>query len=310
MAKKVVNTVVIKDEELTPTTLGVYSNKAKSPVGLFILIIIFLVLAIFMPNISSYIDKYTGKDVDEGPVVVDNGDDNKEDDDEDEPEVVEVEKYTIDPSTIVETDLYTISNINLNGNKLELSIINKSSENLNLDTYYFEQYSDTLTLLERVKVGEDVIAPGNSVNKTFTINSTPTKFTFVSKTEEDYPVVKLKYNDNQEATITCTKGIETYNYIFVNDALAKVDYKYSATNVTDANYSVELFNKTNKANSLNTLTGITSTVTSTDTGYVFNIIAVLSEADISQLQDKNFFKNKTTANEVVFKTEARGFKCN
>ena len=62
MAKKVVNQVVIKDEELTPTTLGVYSNKGKSPIGLILIILIFLALLIFLPNIETYYNKITGKD--------------------------------------------------------------------------------------------------------------------------------------------------------------------------------------------------------------------------------------------------------
>ena len=46
MAKKVVNQVVIKDEELTPTTLGVYSNKGKNPIGLILIILIFLLVVL------------------------------------------------------------------------------------------------------------------------------------------------------------------------------------------------------------------------------------------------------------------------
>ena len=311
MAKKVVNQVVIRDEELTPTTLGVYSNKAKNPIGLFILIVAFLVLAIFLPNISTYVDKLTGKNVDNsGPVIVDDGNEDDPIDDSGEPAPVEVEKYKIDASTVVDTEDYSISNIAIRGNKLELSIVNKKSENLDLDNYYFELYSDDLTFLERVKAGEDTLAPSNSKNYSYTINSNPTQFTFVLKTKDDYPVIKLKYNDQQEASITCTKGMEKYTYIFINDVLSKVDYVYTANNVNDSNYAAELMNNQTKANRLNTLNGVTSSVLSSESGYTLNINTILSDVDISQLDDKNFYRFKTSADEVVFKAEARGFNCN
>jgi hypothetical protein len=311
MAKKVVNQVVIKDEELTPTTLGVYSNKTKSPVGLVFLIFVFLGLAIFLPNISSYIDKFTNKGDDTAPVVVDDGNNDKDDNpDPDDGKIIEIVKYKIASDTIIDTDDYTISNIALNGNMLSLSILNKKSDNLYLDDYYFELYSDENTFLERVKVGEDTLSSNSSKNFTYTINSTPTQLSFVVKTEDDYPVVNLKYDSNQEAKISCSKGIEKYEYIFINDVLVAVDYTLSASNINDPNYSTELMQKQTQANRLNSLEGISSNLLSSANGYSYTVSVDLSEANISELNDRNYFRNKASAKEVKFKSEARGFKCN
>ena len=51
MAKKKVEPIIIKDEELMPTTLGEYSNKTKSPVVLFLIIILFATIAIIFPSV-------------------------------------------------------------------------------------------------------------------------------------------------------------------------------------------------------------------------------------------------------------------
>lgn len=311
MAKKVVNQVVIKDEELTPTTLGVYSNKTKSPVGLVFLIFVFLGLAIFLPNISSYIDKFTNKGDDTAPVVVDDGNNDKDDNpDPDDGKIIEIVKYKIASDTIIDTDDYTISNIALNGNMLSLSILNKKTDNLYLDDYYFELYSDENTFLERVKVGEDTLSSNSSKNFTYTINSAPTQLSFVVKTEDDYPVVNLKYDSNQEAKISCSKGIEKYEYIFINDVLVAVDYTLSASNINDPNYSTELMQKQTQANRLNSLEGISSNLLSSANGYSYTVSVDLSEANISELNDRNYFRNKASAKEVKFKSEARGFTCN
>ena len=311
MAKKVVNQVVIKDEELTPTTLGVYSNKTKSPVGLVFLIFVFLGLAIFLPNISSYIDKFTNKGDDTAPVVVDDGTTDKDDNpDPDDGQIIEIVKYKIASDTIIDTDDYTISNIALNGNMLSLSILNKKTDNLYLDDYYFELYSDENTFLERVKVGEDTLSSNSSKNFTYIINSTPTQLSFVVKTEDDYPAVNLKYDSNQEAKISCSKGIEKYEYIFINDVLVAVDYTLSATNINDPNYSTELMQKQTQANRLNSLEGISSNLLSSANGYSYTVSVDLSEANISELNDRNYFRNKASAKEVKFKSEARGFTCN
>ena len=57
MAKKKANNIVISDEELTPTTLGTYSNKGRSPIIVFFILAIFLLIAFYMPDIQKSINK-------------------------------------------------------------------------------------------------------------------------------------------------------------------------------------------------------------------------------------------------------------
>ena len=95
MAKKVKEQVVIKDEELTPTTIGIYSNKGKSPIGLILILLIFLALLVFLPNIETYYNKLTGKD--DEPVLV------SEEDADDDEESSKVTKYPISAETVIES---------------------------------------------------------------------------------------------------------------------------------------------------------------------------------------------------------------
>ena len=212
MAKKVVNQVVIKDEELTPTTLGVYSNKGKSPIGLILIILIFLALLIFLPNIETYYNKITGKD-NEPTFTTD-----EEITDDDDNIETEVKKYPISSDTVIEESNYTVSNIGFTSNILTLSIANNGTEALDLDDYYLELYNDKDVFIERVKVSEKVLTSSSSDNFTYTIKTQPTQIVFIKRTKDDYPKVELRTNEMKQGVLSCTKANEQLRYTFSSDS--------------------------------------------------------------------------------------------
>jgi len=58
MAKKKNVDIVITDKELTPTIIGKLDTKEKSPILLIFIFIIFIAVAIFLPDITSYVEDY------------------------------------------------------------------------------------------------------------------------------------------------------------------------------------------------------------------------------------------------------------
>lgn len=304
MAKKVVNQVVIKDEELTPTTLGVYSNKGKSPIGLILIILIFLSLLIFLPNIETYYNKLTGKD-NEPTFTTDeevtNDDDNNE---------TEVKKYPISSETVIEESNYTVSNIGFTSNILTLSIANNSTEALDLDDYYLELYNDKDVFIERVKVSDKVLTSSSSDNFTYTIKTQPTQIVFIKRTKDDYPKVELRTNEMKQGVLSCIKANEQLIYTFSSDSLSKIKYEYTASNINDQNYSVELYNKQKSAQTYNTYSGVSAEVTNTGDGYKFIVDIVTSSQDIDKLDIDGVYKSGTLPSEIKFKEEAKGFTCN
>ncbi len=304
MAKKVVNQVVIKDEELTPTTLGVYSNKGKSPIGLILIILIFLALLIFLPNIETYYNKITGKD-NEPTFTTD-----EEITDDDDNIETEVKKYPISSDTVIEESNYTVSNIGFTSNILTLSIANNGTEALDLDDYYLELYNDKDVFIERVKVSEKVLATSSSDNFTYTIKTQPTQIVFIKRTKDDYPKVELRTNEMKQGVLSCTKANEQLIYTFSSDSLSKIKYEYTASNINDQNYSVELYNKQKSAQTYNTYSGVSAEVTNTGDGYKFIVDIVTSSQDIEKLDIDGVYKNGTLPSEIKFKEEAKGFTCN
>lgn len=304
MAKKVVNQVVIKDEELTPTTLGVYSNKGKSPIGLILIILIFLALLIFLPNIETYYNKLTGKD-NEPTFTTD-----EEVTDDDDNNETEVKKYPISSDTVIEESNYTVSNIGFTSNILTLSIANNSTEALDLDDYYLELYNDKDVFVERVKVSEKVLASSSSDNFTYTIKTQPTQIVFIKRTKDDYPKVELRTNEMKQGVLSCIKANEQLIYTFSSDSLSKIKYEYTASNINDQNYSVELYNKQKSAQTYNTYSGVSAEVTNTGDGYKFIVDIVTSSQDIDNLDIDGMYKSGTLPSEIKFKEEAKGFTCN
>lgn len=304
MAKKVVNQVVIKDEELTPTTLGVYSNKGKSPIGLILIILIFLALLIFLPNIETYYNKITGKD-NEPTFTTD-----EEITDDDDNIETEVKKYPISSDTVIEESNYTVSNIGFTSNILTLSIANNGTEALDLDDYYLELYNDKDVFIERVKVSEKVLTSSSSDNFTYTIKTQPTQIVFIKRTKDDYPKVELRTNEMKQGVLSCTKANEQLIYTFSSDSLSKIKYEYTASNINDQNYSVELYNKQKSAQTYNTYSGVSAEVTNTGDGYKFIVDIVTSSQDIEKLDIDGVYKNGTLPSEIKFKEEAKGFTCN
>lgn len=310
MAKKKINNVVIKDEELTPTTIGVYSNKTKNPITLLLLVAVFVSIAFFMPDIQNYVNKMLGKD-DTGEVNSNGGqtDPDVDIDDDDNKDIQEEgQEYDISVGT-VETKDYSLSNITLNGNVFSLVFTSKLSTGYDLSDYYLEFYSGEGTFIKRVKVYDDKISSTSSREFVFQNISNASKFAFVKKTVDDYPQVTLNYNENLEANLVCRQDSTLYNYLFIDNQLSRITetFSYSKTNNSDF-YEVGQEYQ-HLANTYNAIEGVTSTFTETLNDFYFTMNVDLSKADISKINDKSVFANKTEPRVVKFIVESRGFSC-
>lgn len=312
MAKKKINNVVIKDEELTPTTLGVYSNKTKNPIGLLILIAMFIAIAFYLPNIQSYYNKLMGKSTSDNNnqtnntnVDDDNDDDDVIDDNTDTDETAEIDIATTD--SVVRTS-YSLNNISLDGTTFKFVFENKGSS-FNLSDYYLEFYTSEGTLVNRVKVSNETVSANDKKNFSFTVPANVARFTFMKKTLDDYPTVELNYNENREGYLTCKSGSKTYTYLFLDDSLKKVTYLFNLSRADDPNYNNVYQEYQSLSTNYNLVDGVTSQITSNEVGFNFVVNIDLSTADLSKINDDNIYKAKTTPKEVKFVEESKGYIC-
>lgn len=312
MAKKKVNNVVIKDEELTPTTLGVYSNKTKNPIGLLILIAMFIAIAFYLPNIQSYYNKLMGKSTSDNNnqtnntnVDDDNDDDDVIDDNTDTDETAEIDISTTD--SVVRTS-YSLNNISLDGTTFKFVFENKGSS-FNLSDYYLEFYTSEGMLVNRVKVSNETVSANDKKNFSFTVSANVARFTFMKKTLDDYPTVELNYNESREGYLTCKSGSKTYTYLFIDDSLKKVTYLFNLSRADEPNYNNVYQEYQSLSTNYNLIEGVTSQITSNEVGFNFVVNIDLSTADLSKINDDNIYKAKTTPKEVKFVEESKGYIC-
>ena len=307
MAKKV-NNIVISSEELTPTTIGVYNNKTKNPIGIILLVIVFISIVFFLPDIQSYVNKFLGKEESNNTNYNSNGKEENNNNKPVDPDVNNNSQYDISQQNSVDTDTYKLSDIALNNGVFSFTFFNKSNTNFDLSSYYLELFSSEGTFISRIKIGQDIIASSNSKAYAYNVSSNVSKFSFVKKTPNDYPTVKLNYDENMEATLTCKNGSSSYSYLFVDDKLSKVTYIYELSS-SDNNYISALQDYENKSLNSNLIDGVTAVLTNNEYGLKYTLNVDLQKADLSKLQNDNLFAFKKEPKEVKFIEEAKGFVC-
>lgn len=309
MAKKNVTPITIKDEELVPTTLGVYKNKGANPVLVFFILGLFLLIAFFMPNIQTYVNKLLGKDVDK--TTINNGGNNVDPNNDPEPEPTkEIVKYDINGEVTAEGEDLIINNISLNGTVLSMTISAKENASVDTSDIFLELFDVENTFLGNVKLGDFKASSSSPTNKTYNVNQNASKFSIVKKTEADYPQVELVQNENGESSLTCKSGSNTYVYRFLSNQLISETYTTSYSNDFSETYNETLTRYNNEAAKLNAYDGVTSSVMSNEQGFTYTYNVDLSKADLSLIGDNNLLKYKSSPSAVKFISEAQGYNCN
>ena len=132
----------LSDEELMPVTIGVLEETKSSSVGLIIIFAIFTLFAVFLPNISEWVNKLLGKDT--GVIVTpNNGNADKEKEKEEQKAVMhdlsENLEFTYDDIKFSKFNVYE------NNNKYYISINLSNTSDTVIDLgdkkYYLETYS-------------------------------------------------------------------------------------------------------------------------------------------------------------------------
>ena len=314
MAKKKTNNIVINDQELIPTTLGTYSNKAKSPVIVFFILAIFLSIAFFMPDIQTYINKLQGKSTNTGNNGGNNNNNNPNNpdnpDNPDNPVPNEVEKYDINETTVITENNFEISGISNINDVLTLTV--SSSSGANLNQYFIELYNADNMLLGRVKLSDETLSSDGKATYTYDIPENASKMSVVKKTSADYPDVNIAYNDKNEGILTCTnKYGEEYIYTFTQDQLGKIVYTYKVSS-TNVNYSDEYNKYLSLDSKYKVIDNVTSSLINSDNGFDYTLslnLNEISQDSISEIKLTGIYKIKTSPKEVKFISEAKGYTC-
>ena len=323
MAKKKYKNFKVEGEELKQIESDFFESRKRTSIGIFIILTIFVLVVIFLPEISEKVNEYLNP-TPVTPVTPNNPEPNEPDEPEKPTENVDETFYEYTPGLKIDRELISVSDINIDAtnNTLSYSVTNNENDYQDIEelNYYLEIYNADKTLLERVKLvslGEDVtttiLAPHAFANFTRNISESSATtigyLVLVKKTTDDYPEVTLSPDSEGNANLVCTSNHENVTYQFTNNKLKQVtstiEYLATETNYTDIYSRYQTL-----SNSYNTTTGITSTFFTSTSGFNITTIVDLEEASRTYIFNADSFALDTEPKVVSFEMEALGFDCN
>ena len=303
----------LSNEELVPSTLGYFEENKRGLFGLVLIFIIFICVAVFMPQITDYVNKFLGKTDDE-IIEPDSNVNNSNDDNLNSGEKIVM--YDISDTLEFEYNKIKFSSFRINLEYLNFNVQNTTDELLDFGTtkYYIETYSSDGTLLERHIFNSIKVNPSSTMTQNIVLLENEidkvSKIEISNKNEKDYPDVTLQANSNNEYTLVCNNEVNTLTYTYDKDnKLLKITDVINYKNDKSTKYSSNLTLYQNKVATLNNKEGISSSLVEISTGFTVTTDIDLSKANTKELSNNNYYDNKTLPKVVKFEMESRGFSC-
>ena len=129
-----------------------------------------------------------------------------------------------------------------------------------------------------------------------------------SNNQTTEPVIN-KYTCTIETTTTYNEKIE-YTYIFTDNKLTSINEVKTSSKTTDEIINTQI--KTtyqNLSDQIKNLTNCTSTLNETDTSIELTNILDLNNADLSLVNNENYFNNQTDAETIKLNLTNKGYTC-
>ncbi len=310
--KKEVAPIVLSYQELMPSVIGRIDSKEKSNWVVIVLFIVLIIFIIALPSITTYISGE--KQITFGPNQNEN-------------------KKPIDNTPVHETIYYDYSNTleipveGLNFKQFDIvrktfsfTIENKNEVKNYLVTHvlYMELYDNNQTLLQRVKLPNENLSKGSSLDYQFEL-TVPTaqiaKIVIEEKKVSDYPAIQLKKESDGTYLLVCSKDVETLTYQF--DTEGKLYYIMDIVNYPSSyeNYQMKLMDYRQISSKYNGIEGVTSNISEVGSGFTSTTTITLEKIDFENRSIKNTLNNpayygKGTEGKVVyFELSAMNYQC-
>lgn len=313
MAKKKNKTsITLSNQELIPSVIGVIDDKEKSNWPLIILFILLIGFIVALPTITAYISGE--KDI----TTLTNPGGRTDSGTSNEP-VVELKYYVL--SDTVNIGGMSFQDFALRDGMIHFSITNnqESKSYLLEHKLYLELYDAEKTLMQRIKMPTDSLSRGNTQTYSFEFNgasSNIVQFTLDEKTEDDYPAVRLKKEDDDTYSLTCTKGRERLEYQFDEEQkLSSIDHTVNYTSSVEG-YQEAFADYRQVSSKYNSIDGVVSNIVQAGNGFTFTTMIDLTKVDFSSrtvtstLNHEAYYAGGTFGKVVYFELSAMNYKCN
>lgn len=308
MAKK--KQIVINEEELTPTTLAVVEDKKKVSIlgifWLFLIFAIFIVGVIYLPEISQYINNYFNPDV----VTPDTPSDNKNNTTDDDNKTT-IKEYVISDKPEIIFEKFKINNIAVYESNISFDIINTSNEILELANYnyFINLYDQNKKLLQRLMLRDEIVSPNETLKVTFSLtDSNVYSLTILSISKDNYPAYVATADENNMATLTCTKDYEKVDYLLNNNKVYAISLLYEV-GVDDANFNTLYGTYQAMQVAYNSIEGVSSSIETINNVLSFRTIINLNTIGDEKINLKTFYPKDTDAKVMNFELTSMGYTC-
>lgn len=315
MAKQKIKNFKLEQDELKPMTIGIFESRRKSSVGIFVLLTLFILLVVFLPQISDLYNKYFNHEdisVPEGngnavtPIVPP--------DREDDTDNNTYYELTADLSITKEDIKVDSFYVDINNNTLSFKVTNITSNSLVLSSlnYYLELYTSEHTLLERIKVNGNSFGGDEAINIVKTlgegVKDSLGAVVLAKIDASNYPAVTLGTDSTGSQVLVCSREHEKVTYSFKNNLLKEVSsvVSYSATDNDYVNVYQQYFNL---SLGYNGRPGIASSFLDYNNTFTVTTNVNLKEAERATIFNADTFELDTDAKVVNFEMEAEGFSC-
>lgn len=308
MAKK----VVIVDEELTPTVLAIKKTKRGSLLWLIIIFAALIAAAIYLPDITTYVSEKLGFSVDDPSALLGPSDDNNDDTNvDDEPEEnSEIQKYVLSDNPSFTVDNMTLNNFVIQNNTITFTITNNGSEIIDLsEEYYYLNLYNGETLLERIKVADNIIGVNASEDIQYEITaSNVTEIAFLEITVEEYPAYTVDTDSSGNGTLTCTRDYETITYSFNRNQLLAIEDVYVVP-TTDPNYATLYSSYQALSTTYSNISGLISNIVVENNSLHFTTSVNLRTLVDGTFNSRIYYPLNTDAKVINFELESQGYIC-
>ena len=316
--------LVIDPRELAVTELGKLERKENGPIFAIVWIVIFVVGIAILPYLSEY---FSSPEIPSKPIISNpsgnqgssGGTTNPEDE-----FIKESEYNSLATNTAIVMNGVKIENIVLDLNEAQISLsINPNKVDQAIFqkyNFYLELYTDTKTLLQRIRLTDSVIKTTKSY--VFDLDTSQdifqiSHFRIVLKSSEDYPSVELSTDASNKPILQCQNDHETILYTF-----EEKDGKYQLIALEESfeYYEDELdylqtYNKyISYSTTYNEMAGVTTYISTLSNGFYYQMAIDLTkviEMNYQKLFTRPIYYAKGTEAKIInFELNASGYKCN
>ena len=303
MAKKNKN-IEITNNPLESVTVGTIKNSKYSWIKVLVMVVLFLGVIFFLPEISSLYEKYVKKTNNDTPniIIPDNNNEDPSNEEQNEPNDSNVIMF-VDGNDYVYNDV-KLKTISYDENVINFTLesLNEKNINLNNEELFLELYNDD-NFVKRIML-QGVINSDKELSFSYPINNMVNGFKLLTIKEDDYDFYDKSPNEEGYTFLICSSENEEIKYSFYEDKLFAVEDVITVEN-SSAMYSL-YNNMVNTYNSENDEGLVASIETGDYLVYKTSIDYNLLKTSVN---NNYYFAKDDLLNKIKFIMDAQFFDC-